>query len=240
MPSADPVVMRTCTWCDTAKPLEANFHRNGESAGGWTPRCKSCTKASQSSPDAVARREARQSSRSFDLNATRECTKCGVPKPLSDFHADGRFADGHKRSCKACALTAASARQKARWAAGLTPEQRDPAVRAKRNSQRNARRQSDPEGTKARTIYSRYRVTERKFAEMLAAQGGVCAMCAGLLAPPHVDHDHSCCAGKRSCGKCVRGLLCGPCNRALGLLRDNPETMERAAVYLRSAKMEEN
>jgi len=24
----------------------------------------------------------------------------------------------------------------------------------------------------------------------------------------HIDHDHACCPGKRSCGKCVRGALC--------------------------------
>ena len=48
-----------------------------------------------------------------------------------------------------------------------------------------------------------------------------------------VDHDHSCCPGQSSCGKCVRGLICGPCNRMLGIANDTPEILEGAARYLR-------
>lgn len=39
-----------------------------------------------------------------------------------------------------------------------------------------------------------------------------------------VDHDHN--TGK------VRKLLCHNCNRALGLFKDNPELMRKAALYV--------
>jgi hypothetical protein len=53
-------------------------------------------------------------------------------------------------------------------------------------------------------------------------------------APLVVDHDHSCCAGAKSCGRCVRGLLCGTCNSAAGLLRDDPRIALRMSEYLGS------
>ena len=49
-----------------------------------------------------------------------------------------------------------------------------------------------------------------------------------------VDHDHSCCAGTgKSCGDCLRGLICNNCNSALGFFDDNVERYESAAKYLR-------
>lgn len=40
----------------------------------------------------------------------------------------------------------------------------------------------------------------------------------------HIDHCHG--TGR------VRGVLCGPCNRAIGLFKDNPATLWKAIVYL--------
>lgn len=48
-----------------------------------------------------------------------------------------------------------------------------------------------------------------------------------------VDHDHGCCPGDKSCGRCVRGLICMCCNAALGMLRDDLAAAESLAEYLR-------
>lgn len=60
------------------------------------------------------------------------------------------------------------------------------------------------------------------------AQGGTCAICqtaTGSSKRLAVDHNHT--TGS------VRGLLCGPCNRFVGRLRDSPDAFLRAHKYLR-------
>ena len=65
-----------------------------------------------------------------------------------------------------------------------------------------------------------YGLTQAQFDLLLDAQVYSCGMCYQPFAEGqliHVDHDHACCNEKlRSCGKCVRGLLCITCNIALG------------------------
>ena len=86
----------------------------------------------------------------------------------------------------------------------------------------------------------RYGITVEKYGQLFEAQAGKCAIC-GSTDPGRrseylaVDHDHSCCSGKRSCGKCVRGLLCVRCNSGLGHFKDDPRLLEAALHYLASA-----
>lgn len=47
-----------------------------------------------------------------------------------------------------------------------------------------------------------------------------------------VDHDHNCCPGNFSCGKCIRGLICRHCNWALGAVRDRADVAMSLASYL--------
>lgn len=54
-------------------------------------------------------------------------------------------------------------------------------------------------------------ITQEEFDALLASQNGICAGGCGRPATD-LDHDHACCPGRRSCGKCVRGILCTTCN----------------------------
>lgn len=59
-----------------------------------------------------------------------------------------------------------------------------------------------------------------------------------------VDHDHSCCPGTKTCGNCVRGVLCPGCNLALGHVADDIERLQGLIEYLtrwseRSNQLEE-
>lgn len=87
---------------------------------------------------------------------------------------------------------------------------------------------------RSNALKHKFGLTIERYDELLARQDGVCAVC--REAPGYrgldVDHDHSCCPGRRSCGRCIRGLLCSPCNRAIGYFRDDPVLMRAAIEYL--------
>jgi Recombination endonuclease VII len=82
-------------------------------------------------------------------------------------------------------------------------------------------------------IEKTYGITAEQYWALYDAQGGCCATCqraTGRTKRLAVDHDHACCAGPISCGKCVRGLLCGPCNKDL-IGRYTSTQLRRAADY---------
>lgn len=88
----------------------------------------------------------------------------------------------------------------------------------------------------ARRVASVYGLPVGMYEALYEAQGGRCAICrwaTGKTKRLAVDHDHAamCCPpGPTSCGRCVRGLLCGPCNQTIGRL--GSEALSRAVEYL--------
>jgi hypothetical protein len=57
------------------------------------------------------------------------------------------------------------------------------------------------------------------FNSRLASQNYLCACCGEPFTqadPAVVDHDHGCCRGRKTCGKCWRGLVHNSCNVRIG------------------------
>jgi hypothetical protein len=95
------------------------------------------------------------------------------------------------------------------------------------------RRRDAAHGRRTQATYS---LTPEEYRKLYEAQGRRCAICrraTGATKRLAVDHDHTCCPGPVSCGGCVRGLLCGPCNSMLSHARDSVDLFHRAAQYLR-------
>lgn len=108
----------------------------------------------------------------------------------------------------------------------------DPARAREQWNRNNRKRLADPEFLRRKredAMMRAYGLTMADFDALLAKQDGVCAICRGVPNGPgkrfHVDHCHK--------SSKVRGLLCGKCNTAIGLLNDDPERAESAAAYLR-------
>lgn len=80
---------------------------------------------------------------------------------------------------------------------------------------------------RAQQLRWRYGLRKHEFTEILASQGGRCAICRATAPGSrdwHVDHDHV--SGR------VRGLLCSPCNTFIGLAKEDPDVLRQAAQYL--------
>lgn len=73
-----------------------------------------------------------------------------------------------------------------------------------------------------------YNISVERLVEMLSE---ACAICSGTD-KLSIDHDHACCPGRTSCGKCIRGTLCMRHNSMLGQLKDDPALLVSAAEYL--------
>jgi hypothetical protein len=138
------------------------------------------------------------------------CSKCGGSGP---FYSNR----GHHSWCKPC--TQAYGRQR------FTK----PEVKAAHKG-RYVRIKTIDQAYKR--IYHRmrkYGVTADMFYQMWNAQKGMCPICETHMRRPCVDHCHE--TGR------IRGLLCLSCNAVLGHMRDDPDTLERAARYLRRGQL---
>jgi len=100
-------------------------------------------------------------------------------------------------------------------------------------------RKNKPHIMKSIDLKKRFGISLEEYQEMLEKQNYVCATCnrpersidhrTKQVRSLAVDHCHT--TGK------IRGLLCSDCNTALGLLKDNTETMKNMISYLNAQAM---
>ena len=153
------------------------------------------------------------------------CSDCGQDKPSAEYYKSKHTSSGLEECCKVCAL-------ERRRRAKLNPHPGHARAKAFREIS-GAPVLSASEAGRG--------ILDVEYEALLTQQQGVCKSC---LKPcrmiksrkknPNsnrnlaVDHDHA--------TGLVRGLLCGRCNYVLGMFEEDPESLERAAHYLRTSR----
>ncbi|MGQ5576771.1 endonuclease VII domain-containing protein [Streptomyces sp. ECR3.8] len=206
---------RRCTKCAVDKPL-SEFSKAPRGKYGRKASCKACDAARHAAahpprprkrPDEEAER-ARYEAR---WAQPKKCNGCGETKSRTEFYKarEGKYGPLVKSTCKAC-----DSERARKWFAD--------------NSERSN------ENRRRWNLQNTYGISVAEYNALLREQGGVCAICGRDEPNAHgrtgkqfrlaVDHCHE--------SGAVRGLLCQKCNRAIGLLGDDPVLMRKAIGYL--------
>jgi hypothetical protein len=151
------------------------------------------------------------------------CRQCGKPKSWETFgsYVARHGPDAGTRKLKAICRDCERARGY-KWRADNPERYRE---QARRSTQRQ--RERDPDFTWAAMLWRYHRLRPADYYRMLDDQRGICAGCGRVPSEGErlqVDHCHR--TEKR------RGLLCGPCNRALANVDDSIERLEGLIRYL--------
>ena len=177
----------------------------------------------------------------------KQCTQCKNFKPFSDFHKFAKSSDGHKHFCKTCVREYDQNEDDSRR---IFPR------KLNENGEMHCRNcgeyfeEEQMAPSKGGYTYciecapllqrtsalKKYGLSLDEYHSLLESQEFRCKICkrkdTTFRKRLSVDHNHACCPGEGSCGKCIRGLLCHHCNAALGNVQDNVETLKTMIEYL--------
>lgn len=168
-----------------------------------------------------------QSGRYRDKNPlTLNCVDCG--KPIQALKKS-------KKRCQDCSKRRNNESIATRYKA-LTPMEK--AIQQKKQTERmREKRKANPEQFIAQYAKQQYGISYVELEQLYDKQNGQCAICKKQFQSLtkrdqrrliNIDHCHK--------DNRVRGLLCGNCNRALGLFRDDIDILLVAIDYLRINK----
>lgn len=143
---------------------------------------------------------------------------CGQMLPVAEFAKDAKGLGGLYAYCRSC-----TTKRTLDYRARIQAEDPDRWVEQRRRAY-------------DAYLAKRYGLTPAQIIEIRERQDDRCAICqrhaADLPRKMVIDHDHSCCDGPASCGRCVRGMLCGACNTGLGRFGDDVQLLRNAIAYL--------
>lgn len=160
----------------------------------------------------------------------KRCSNCKLPKETTEFTNQTRSPDGLNYCCRSCKREI-GAKYRATHVAQIKSKRRYHYDNWRKRHPDSYRR-NNTQGRRKR----KYGLTADVYQKLLEKQAFVCAICKrpetkklnGVPIALAVDHNHE--TGK------IRGLLCNNCNRAIGLLRDDPDVLFAARMYLLSHK----
>lgn len=189
----------------------------------------------------------------YDDKGNKQCTACKEYKEVSFFHKYSKAQDKLKPWCRVCVRQYDLAED--------DPKRAMPRKTQKDKIHcRNCKKYLDKSKFKMRPLANRpyflknhceecrielqhrktlkkHNMTLEKYLEIKKEQGDACKICgtheSGYRTRLSVDHDHACCPGEPSCGKCFRGLLCHSCNMALGSAKDDINILQKMIEYLK-------
>ena len=156
------------------------------------------------------------------------CTTCKIEKEITEFSKDKNEKDGYTYNCKVCRN-----KRYNEWAKNNKDKIRE--KNAKKSESRKAYYQSERgvESSRRAHLKRKYNMTLENYGELLEKQNGVCEICGepeGCVRNTFLAVDHCHNTNK------VRGLLCTSCNRAIGLLKENINTLNNMIEYIKKHK----
>jgi hypothetical protein len=174
------------------------------------------------------------------------CRKCLVNKNTEEFHKNSQVKDGIAAYCKLC-----KSKIDKDWIKNKPKEIEKRKLRSRQWQKDNPEKYREslkrwvtenPQQKwnldKKSHLWTHYRMTIDDFSIMHESQDGKCNICK-TVRKLVVDHDHSCCPTKITCGGCIRALVCSRCNTLLGMSDDSPQLLASAIEYLRSHHRED-
>jgi len=172
----------------------------------------------------------------------KQCTKCKNFKIFSDFLKFAKSPDGYKHFCKACVREYDLVENDTKRV--MPRKMQGTKIHCRKCEQYLPKSFFWSKNTycKECTVLvghignlKKYNLTRDDYVNLEKSQNGVCKICGKPEKYKNrlsVDHDHSCCPGSNSCGKCIRGLLCSNCNRVLGQVNDDKVLLQKMIDYL--------